>query len=59
LTALYRRLNAISTGDAVVGTSNPTPTGAGEDTIPPAAPQGLTVASSFAYQVPGRRHHPR
>jgi hypothetical protein len=53
LTALYRRLNAISTGSAVVGTSAATPTGAGADTIPPAAPQGLTVASSFAFQVPG------
>jgi hypothetical protein len=53
LTALYRKLNAISTGDAVVGTSESTPGGAGEDTIPPAAPTGLTVASIDAYQAPG------
>jgi hypothetical protein len=53
ITKLTRKLNAISTGDAVVGTSESTPGGAGADTIPPAAPVGLTVSSSFAYQVPG------
>jgi hypothetical protein len=53
LTQLYRRLNAISTGDAVVGTSESTPGGSGEDTIPPAAPTGVTVASTEAYQQPG------
>jgi hypothetical protein len=49
---LYRRLNAISVGDAVVGTSTPTPGGTGEDRIPPAAPTGLTLASTIAYRVP-------
>jgi hypothetical protein len=53
LSALYLRLNAIATGDAVVGTSNPTPGGTGEDTIPPAAPIGVTVSSTIAYQIPG------
>ena len=50
---LYRRLNAITAGDAVVGTSTPSPGGTGEDTIPPAAPTGLTVSSTIAFQVPG------
>ena len=51
--ALYRRLNSISSGDAVVGTSNPTPGGLGEDANPPAAPAGVTVGSVDAYQQPG------
>lgn len=50
---LYRRLNAISAGAAVVGTSTPTPGGTGEDRIPPSAPTGLTVTSKIAFQVPG------
>ncbi len=50
--ALYRRLNAITAGDAIVGTSEPTPGGTGEDRIPPAAPTGLTLASTIAYRVP-------
>lgn len=46
---LQERLDAISSGEAVVGTSDP---GAQtEDRTPPAAPQGL-VASSIAYQDP-------
>lgn len=53
VTELYRRLNAISTGDAVVGTSVSTPGGTGDDINPPAAPVGVTVASTFAYQIPG------
>lgn len=48
LAALYRRLNAITSGDAVVGTSVETP-GGDTDTLAPAAPTGL-VASSLAYQ---------
>jgi hypothetical protein len=52
IAALYRRLTAISSGAAVIGTSAPTPGGAGEDHVPPAAPQGLTLASTIAYRVP-------
>lgn len=52
--ALYKRLNAITAGDAVVGTSEPTPGGTGEDRIPPAAPTGLTLASTIAYREPGQ-----
>lgn len=44
---LQERLNAISTGEAIAGTSEP---GAQtEDRTPPAAPEGV-VASSIAYQ---------
>ncbi|QJY46648.1 hypothetical protein [Pseudonocardia broussonetiae] len=46
LAALYRRLAAVSSGDAVVGTSTATP---GDDTTAPAAPTGLVV-DSIAYQ---------
>jgi hypothetical protein len=54
LTALYRRMNAITAGDAVVGTSTSTPGGAGDDHNPPAAPTGLVVSSNVAYQAPGQ-----
>lgn len=46
---LKRRLDAIASGEAVVGTSEPGPQI--EDRTPPAAPDGL-VASSIAYQDP-------
>lgn len=47
---LQERLNAISSGEAVVGTSEPG--GSNEpDRTPPAAPEGV-VASSIAYQDP-------
>ena len=46
---LQERLDAISSGEAVVGTSEPGPQI--EDRTPPAAPEGL-VASSIAYQDP-------
>ena len=52
--ALYKRLNAITSGDAVVGTSEPSTGGSGEDRIPPAAPTGLTVSSTIAYRDPGQ-----
>lgn len=51
--ALYKRLNAITAGDAVVGTSEPTPGGSGEDKIPPSAPTGLTLSSQFSYREAG------
>jgi glycosyl hydrolase family 16 len=54
VSALYKRLNAIAAGDAVVGTSVPTPGGSGEDRIPPAAPTGLTLSSTIAFRVPGQ-----
>src|SRR5690606_32695380 len=47
---LRRRLNAIQSGEAVVGTSEPPPA-SGEDRTPPAAPEGV-VASSIAYMDP-------
>lgn len=53
LTALYRRLNALQTGDAVVGTSTPSTGGAGEDINPPAAPEGVVVSSTIAYRTAG------
>jgi len=53
LTALYRRLNALQTGEAVVGTSVATPGGTGEDLNPPAAPIGVVASSTQAYRVPG------
>jgi Glycosyl hydrolases family 16 len=53
IAALYKRLAAITTGDAVVGTSEPSPGGSGEDRVPPNAPTGLTLASDIAFQVPG------
>lgn len=46
---LRERLDAIASGEAVVGTSEPGPQIV--DRTPPAAPQGL-VASSIAYQDP-------
>jgi hypothetical protein len=52
LTALYRKLNALSTGDAVIGTSTATPGGDGEDVNPPAAPEGVVVSSTIAYRRP-------
>lgn len=51
LEALYRRLDAVQAGDVVVGAS--AAPGAGEDTMPPAAPAGLVVSSPLAYQQPG------
>jgi hypothetical protein len=54
LSRLYRQLTAISIGDAVVGTSTPSPGGPAADYNPPAAPTGLTLASTIAYQVPGQ-----
>jgi len=51
LTALYRRLNALQTGDAVVGTSTATTGGEGEDLNPPAAPTGVVASSTQAYRV--------
>jgi hypothetical protein len=53
LAQLYRLMNALTNGDAVVGTSTATPGGQGEDHIPPAAPTGLVVESNIAYQNPG------
>lgn len=50
LSALYRRLNSLQTGDAVVGTSTATPGGTGEDLNPPAAPIGVVAASTIAYR---------
>jgi hypothetical protein len=54
LAALYRKLNALASGDAVVGTSTATPGGPGEDHNPPAAPEGVVVASNVAYSSPGQ-----
>jgi hypothetical protein len=48
LQALARQLKRISSGTAVVGTSQPPPA---DDAVPPAAPTGL-VAESTAYQDP-------
>jgi hypothetical protein len=48
LQALARQLKRISSGAAVVGTSEPPPA---DDAVPPAAPTGL-VAESKAYQDP-------
>jgi hypothetical protein len=50
LVRLQARLDAITSGETVVGTSTP-PGGSLEDITPPAAPEGL-VASSIAYQDP-------
>jgi hypothetical protein len=47
---LRRQLNAIQSGEAVVGTSE-SPPDTGVDRTPPAAPEGL-VATSIAYQDP-------
>jgi hypothetical protein len=52
LTTLTRRFNAITTGDAVVGTSIASPGGQGDDFNPPAAPIGVVISSTIAYRVP-------
>ncbi|HYH26976.1 MAG TPA: hypothetical protein VD834_16645 [Blastococcus sp.] len=50
LVRLQARLDAITAGETVVGTSTP-PGGSLDDITPPAAPEGLVV-SSIAYQDP-------